>query len=70
MQNSDADSLDRKGRKVPKGNLQKREIPQGISDHDKAILKKVRRRAHRLDEGFRICGLKFGVSAIVGLVPV
>ncbi|THH09282.1 hypothetical protein EW145_g2131 [Phellinidium pouzarii] len=47
----------------------KRELPPGLSERDKKILKKVKKRAHRLDKGFNICGMRFGWTFIVGLVP-
>ncbi|KAG8948024.1 hypothetical protein FRC04_010066 [Tulasnella sp. 424] len=48
----------------------KRELPPGLSARDAKILKKVKRRAHYLDKGFSICGLRFGWTAIIGLIPV
>ncbi|KAG9030699.1 hypothetical protein FS837_003194, partial [Tulasnella sp. UAMH 9824] len=48
----------------------KRELPPGLSDRDAKILKKVKKRAHYLDKGFSICGLRFGWTAVIGLIPV
>ncbi|KAF9037621.1 hypothetical protein BJ165DRAFT_1313728, partial [Panaeolus papilionaceus] len=48
----------------------KREAPPGLSKRDIAILKAVRRRAHYLDKGFRICGLRFGWTFFIGLIPI
>ncbi|KAF8327594.1 uncharacterized protein EI90DRAFT_3067341 [Cantharellus anzutake] len=48
----------------------KRELPPGLSQRDAKVLKQVRSRAHYLDKGFRICGMRFGWTFIIGLVPV
>jgi len=48
----------------------KRELPPGLSQRDAKILKKVKSRAHHLDKGFRICGMRFGWTFVIGLVPV
>ncbi|KAG5638102.1 hypothetical protein H0H81_001780 [Sphagnurus paluster] len=48
----------------------KRALPPGLSKRDAKILKSVQRRAHYLDKGFSLCGLRFGWSFIIGLVPV
>ncbi|KAB5591506.1 hypothetical protein CTheo_5063 [Ceratobasidium theobromae] len=47
----------------------KRELPPGLSKRDAAILKKVKKRAHYLDKGFSICGLRFGWTFIIGIIP-
>ncbi|QSZ37357.1 hypothetical protein DSL72_009455 [Monilinia vaccinii-corymbosi] len=45
-------------------------IPAGISDQDAKILTKVKRRAYRLDMSlFNCCGIRFGWSSVIGLVP-
>ncbi|KAA8568180.1 hypothetical protein EYC84_008574 [Monilinia fructicola] len=45
-------------------------IPAGISDKDAKILTKVKRRAYRLDMSlFNCCGIRFGWSSVIGLVP-
>jgi len=33
------------------------------------VLKSVRSRAHCLDKGFNMCGLHFGWTFIIGLIP-
>lgn len=43
-----------------------RQLPPGLSDRDAAILRSVKRRAHHLDKGFNLCGLRFGWSFIIG----
>ncbi len=43
-----------------------RETPPGLSKRDVKILKSVQRRAHYLDKGFRICGMRFGWTFIIG----
>ncbi|KAI9849557.1 MAG: hypothetical protein M1838_000140 [Thelocarpon superellum] len=58
------------GRPSKKNKKQRKAIPPGISEHDAKILNKVKRRAHILDYGlFNFCGIKFGWSSAVGLVP-
>ncbi|EFI27926.1 hypothetical protein CC1G_14417 [Coprinopsis cinerea okayama7 len=47
-----------------------RELPPGLSARDAAILRSVKRRAHYLDKGFNLCGLRFGWTFIINLVPV
>ncbi|KAH8994870.1 hypothetical protein EDB92DRAFT_236142 [Lactarius akahatsu] len=47
----------------------KRQLPPGLSDRDAAILRSVKRRAHYLDKGFNLCGLRFGWTFIIGIVP-
>lgn len=47
-----------------------RELPPGLSKRDAKILKKIKWRAHYLDKGFRICGLRFGWTFVIGLIPV
>ena len=56
---------DEQGRKKRR----KRELPPGLSKRDAAILKKVKKRAHYLDKGFSICGLRFGWTFIIGIIP-
>lgn len=43
-----------------------RQLPPGLSDRDAAILRSVKRRAHHLDKGFSLCGVRFGWSFIIG----
>jgi len=56
---------DRKGRmkKV------KKQIPDYIPAHDAEILAAVRKWAYRLDVKYSILGMRFGFSAVVGLIP-
>jgi hypothetical protein len=48
----------------------KRQPPPGLSDRDTAIIRSVNRRAHYLDKGFNLCGIHFGWSFIIGIIPV
>ncbi|WFC93999.1 hypothetical protein MBRA1_000626 [Malassezia brasiliensis] len=48
----------------------KREVPPGLTKQEAKILRKVRSRAHYLDKGFNLCGLRFGWTFIIGLIPV
>jgi len=56
---------DKKGKKKKR----RREVPPGLSARDVKILKSVQRRAHYLDKGFKICGMRFGWTFVVGLIP-
>jgi len=55
-----------------KGKLKrrKRELPPGLSARDAKILRKVKRRAHYLDKGFSMCGMRFGWTFIIGIIPM
>lgn len=44
-------------------------MPDGLTPDEERILKKVIRRAHYLDKGFTICGVRFGWTFIIGIVP-
>ncbi|GJE96221.1 DUF4112 domain-containing protein [Phanerochaete sordida] len=57
--------VDKKGRE----RRRKRELPPGLSERDAKILKSVKRRAHYLDKGFNLCGVRFGWTFIIGIVP-
>lgn len=45
-------------------------MPPGLSARDEAILRSVKKRAHYLDKGFSLCGIRFGWTFLIGLVPV
>ncbi|KAJ3779045.1 hypothetical protein FB446DRAFT_711991 [Lentinula raphanica] len=47
----------------------RRAVPPGLSSQDAKILKSVQRRAHYLDKGFSFCGLRFGWTFIIGIIP-
>ncbi|KAL8815831.1 MAG: hypothetical protein Q9223_005079 [Gallowayella weberi] len=47
----------------------RQDVPDGISPSDAKILLAVRRRAYRLDNSFNICGIRFGLSSVIGIVP-
>ncbi|RFU24831.1 hypothetical protein B7463_g11504, partial [Scytalidium lignicola] len=56
----------------PSGKMKKRRkaLPPGISEHDGKVLTKVKRRAYRLDMSlFNCCGIRFGWSSVIGIVP-
>jgi hypothetical protein len=44
----------------------------GISENDAEVLRRVRKKAYRYDQGFKCCCTKtrYGWSAIIGLIPV
>jgi len=48
----------------------KRQLPPGLSARDAAILRSVKKRAHYLDKGFSICGIRFGWTFLIGLIPI
>ncbi|KAJ7507247.1 hypothetical protein B0H11DRAFT_2219074 [Mycena galericulata] len=56
---------DKRGKK----RRRRREIPPGLSARDAKILKSVQRRAHYLDKGFSILGMRFGWTFIIGVIP-
>lgn len=48
----------------------KKALPPGLTAQEEKILNKVKKRAYRLDLClFSLCGLRFGWSSIIGLVP-
>lgn len=48
----------------------KRALPPGLTSQEEKILNKAKRRAYRLDLClFSLCGLRFGWSSVIGLVP-
>jgi len=55
--------------KSGKKKRRKRELPPGLSKRDAKILKKVKSRAHYLDKGFKICGMQFGWTFVIGIIP-
>jgi len=44
-----------------------RKVPDGLSKRDARGLKKIRRRAHRLDEGMSFCGMRVGYTFFIGI---
>ncbi|KAI0749349.1 hypothetical protein C8Q80DRAFT_619374 [Daedaleopsis nitida] len=56
---------DNKGRQ----RRRKRDSPPGLSTRDAKILKSVQRRAHYLDKGFHLCGMRFGWTFVIGIIP-
>ncbi|SPO32269.1 uncharacterized protein UTRI_02826 [Ustilago trichophora] len=47
----------------------KRALPPGLTRKQAKLLKKIKKRAHYLDKGFSICGLRFGWTFFIGIVP-
>jgi len=62
--------LDRNGNRTNKTVKEKRWLPEGLSERDMRVLLQVKRRARRLDESVNLCGIKFGLSSLIGLFPV
>ncbi|OAA58053.1 PH domain containing protein [Niveomyces insectorum RCEF 264] len=61
---------DRQGRPTGKLKKQKKGLPAGLSQNDTHVLKRVRKRAYRLDMSLcNCCGIRFGWSSIIGFVP-
>jgi hypothetical protein len=54
-----------------KGNQKrrKRPPPPGLTKQEARVLRKIARRAHYLDKGFNVCGIRFGWTFIIGLIP-
>ncbi|KAF8465277.1 hypothetical protein BDZ91DRAFT_639131, partial [Kalaharituber pfeilii] len=45
-------------------------LPPGLSESDQEVLVRVKRRAYMLDMSlFSLCGLRFGWSSVIGLLP-
>jgi len=58
------------GRPSNKTKKQRKALPAGISEHDGKVLTKVKRRAYRLDMSlFNCCGIRFGWSSVIGIIP-
>ena len=58
--------------KLPNGKTKKvkKQIPSYIPEHDAMVLEKVKSRAYHLDMSlFNFMGIRFGWSAIWGLIP-
>lgn len=47
-----------------------RKIPEGISLNDQSVLAKVKKQAYRYDMWFTALGMRFGLSSLVGLIPI
>ncbi|EST05850.1 Protein of unknown function DUF4112 [Kalmanozyma brasiliensis GHG001] len=47
----------------------KRPLPPGLTRAEAKLLKKIKKRAHYLDKGFSLCGLRFGWTFFIGIVP-
>jgi len=47
----------------------KRAMPADLTPQEQKILAKIRRRAHRLDKGFSLCGFRVGYTFIIGFIP-
>jgi hypothetical protein len=56
------------GKKTQK---RRKAIPPGVSEHDGKVLTKVKRRAYRLDYALcNLCGIRFGWSSVIAIIPV
>jgi len=63
-------ATDMNGNTTGKTVKRKRAVPPGLTKTEEKVLKKVTRRAYRLDNAFNFCGIKVGWGAIFGLIPV
>ncbi|CAR23173.1 hypothetical protein ACU8KH_02702 [Lachancea thermotolerans] len=45
-------------------------VPEFVPEADSKILRRVRKRAYRLDMKFHLCGVRFGWIGVIGLLPV
>ncbi|KAK6456266.1 uncharacterized protein RJT20DRAFT_43309 [Scheffersomyces xylosifermentans] len=52
-----------------KGAKRKRKMPNFIPKKDLDILNSIKRKAYRLDLQLSMCGLRLGLSGIIGLLP-
>ncbi|KAF8637751.1 hypothetical protein AX17_002593, partial [Amanita inopinata Kibby_2008] len=59
-------TVDSKGKK----RRSKRTPPPGLSKRDARILTTLQTRAHHLDKCFSLCGLRFGWSFFLSLIPL
>jgi len=58
------------GKPTKKTKKRRKALPAGISEHDGKVLTKVKRRAYRLDMSlFNCCGIRFGWSSVIGIIP-
>jgi len=58
------------GKPSSKTKKRRKALPVGISEHDGKVLTKVKRRAYRLDNSlFNCCGIRFGWSSVIGIIP-
>ncbi|KAI9840409.1 MAG: hypothetical protein M1837_001622 [Sclerophora amabilis] len=58
------------GRPSKKTRKRRKALPPGISERDAMVLTKVKRRAYILDMSlFNFCGIRFGWSSVIGIVP-
>jgi len=58
------------GKPSKKTKKRRKALPAGISEHDGKVLTKVKRRAYRLDMSlFNCCGIRFGWSSVIGIIP-
>lgn len=55
---------------LPKYKKVVRKVPEGISLNDQKILAQVKKQAYRYDMWFTALGMRFGLSSLVGLVPI
>jgi len=56
--------------KKTKTKKRRKALPPGISENDAKVLTKVKRRAYRLDLSlFNCCGIRFGWSSVIGIIP-
>jgi hypothetical protein len=62
-------AVDMNGRATGKYEKRKRAIPPGLTKQEEKVLKKVTRRAYRLDNCMNFCGIRVGWSTIIGLIP-
>lgn len=62
-------AVDMNGKATGKYSKRKRAIPPGLTKQEEKVLKKVTRRAHRLDNCINFCGIRIGWSAIIGIIP-
>ena len=58
------------GKPTGKSTRRKKPLPAGLTKEEEKVLKKVTRRAYRLDNCFSFCGIRVGWSSIIGIIPV
>ena len=61
--------LDMNGNAKGKPKKQKKATPPGLTKKEEKVLKKVTRRAYRLDNCLNFCGIRVGWGVVAGIIP-
>ncbi|KAI4155380.1 MAG: hypothetical protein LQ340_001022 [Diploschistes diacapsis] len=61
--------LDLNGNPTGKPKKQKKATPPGLTKIEEKVLRKVTRRAYRLDNCLNVCGIRIGWGVVAGVIP-